>query len=397
MVIRSALVQLIEWRARRFADPADRLQFLRRNFDLHPNSRRWTRIAKRTSVLSLTLAAMAGLILWLSAFGKQIALAHTNAKLVFLPGNSSPPTRNPSTYLSPVWLVQSNPQFDLYSNGLRIEDQYVTSTVPRRYLAFANRHLASISSAAEWRTEVAGIVYHTTESALAPFEENHNQSLRRDGAGVLEYVHNQRAYHFVIDRFGRVFRVVRESDYANHAGNSIWADQAWIYINLNQSFIGIAFEAHSNSEREEPTINPAQVYAGRILTQMLRARYGIPASNCVTHAQVSINPENRRVGYHIDWAANLPFAELGLADNYRLALPSIGLFGFEGNDALMNDALTKRSASSIAQGLARAEEQIRLEAAAQRLPIARYREKLQKQYRDAIRAQRGTSAHQEYN
>ncbi len=62
---------------------------------------------------------------------------------------------------------------------------------------------------------------------------------------------------------------------------------------------------------------------------MLRARYSIPASNCVAHAQVSVNPANHGAGYHLDWAANLPFAELGLADNYKLALPSVQLFGFE--------------------------------------------------------------------
>ena len=34
-------------------------------------------------------------------------------------------------------------------------------------------------------------------------------------------------YNFLIDRFGRVYRVVQESDAANHAGNSIWAEPSW--------------------------------------------------------------------------------------------------------------------------------------------------------------------------
>ena len=66
-----------------------------------------------------------------------------------------------------------------------------------------------------------------------------------------------------------------------------------------------------------------------MLTEMLRVRYRIPAANCVTHAQVSVNPSNMRIGYHVDWASEFPFEELGLPDRYAAALPSIWAFGFE--------------------------------------------------------------------
>jgi hypothetical protein len=290
-----------------------------------------------------------------------------------------------------VWLVQTTPQFDLYSNGLRIEEQYSTSTTPRRYLAFAADHAGALLSTAEWRSEPAGIVYHTTESHLARFEESENQSLRRAGEGLLEYVSRRRSYHFVIDRFGRVFRIVRESDYANHAGNSVWADQFWIYINLNQSFFGVAFEAHSKPSGMDPAANPAQIYAGRILTDMLRARYDIAPSNCVAHAQVSVNPANFGVAYHQDWAARLPFAELGLADNYKLPLPSVKFFGFETDAARIETGLSSVD-EGMADGLEAGEAQVRADAAAQNLPLERYREKLHERYRDAIRALRGRGA-----
>jgi hypothetical protein len=291
-----------------------------------------------------------------------------------------------------IWLVQNTAQFELYSNGLRIEERYATSTAPRRYLAFARGVMEAVTSRAEWRTEPAGIVYHTTESHLAPFEEEQNDSLRRAGEGLLEYVKRRRAYHFVIDRFGRVFRVVRESDYANHAGNSVWADAAWIYINLNQSFFGVAFEARSTPSGREPAANDAQIYAGRILTEMLRARYGIAASNCVAHAQVSVNPVSFGVGYHQDWAANLPFARLGLPDNYKLAVPSVSLFAFEPPDTLLEGG-----DSSLARSIEASEEELRAAAEARGLTAKRYRKKLQERYRDAIRALRGKGAYQEYN
>ena len=50
--------------------------------------------------------------------------------------------------------------------------------------------------------------------------------------------------------------------------------------------------------------------------------------NVVTHEMVSLNPANGLVGYHTDWRGRFPFSELGLPDNYRLAVPSIAEWGF---------------------------------------------------------------------
>ena len=61
------------------------------------------------------------------------------------------------------------------------------------------------------------------------------------------------------------------------------------------------------------------MHAARILTEMLRGKYHIPASNCVTHAQVSVNPDNMLVGYHTDWAGNFPFLDIGLKRQLRRA------------------------------------------------------------------------------
>jgi hypothetical protein len=270
-----------------------------------------------------------------------------------------------------VWLVESNPRFELYSNGLQVENQYITGTQPRSYLAFAREGMDP--RRARLRLDPAGIVFHTTESHMAPFEEDQNGTLKRAGEGLLEYVRRNHSYHFVIDRFGRVFRIVRESDYANHAGHSVWADQSWVYVNLNQSFFGVAFEAKSQPEEAGLPVNPAQVHAARILVEMLRAHYQIPAANCVAHAQVSVNPANGRAGFHTDWAANLPFRDLGLTDNYQHPLPSVVLFGFSADGPL-------------AEVAAAAEAMVQQQADARGMPLQRYREILQRRYRDAISA-----------
>ena len=42
----------------------------------------------------------------------------------------------------------------------------------------------------------------------------------------------------------------------------------------------------------KPSITEPQIASAKLLTEILRARYRIPAHNCVTHAQVSVNASN---------------------------------------------------------------------------------------------------------
>src|SRR5215472_17626031 len=115
----------------------------------------------------------------------------------------------------------------------------------------------------------------------------------------------------------------------NHAGYSVWADEKWAYVNLNESFLGVSFEARTVPGQKEADISPARVRAAAMLTEVLRSRYGIPTANCVTQAQVSVNPSHLRVGYHTDWASGFPYQEVGLPDNYRQPLASLWAFEFE--------------------------------------------------------------------
>ena len=199
-----------------------------------------------------------------------------------------------------------------------------------------------------------------------------NRVLMRLGESLLEYVRRERAYHYLIDRFGRVYRVVAESDTANHAGYSVWADDKWLYVNLNDSFFGVSFEAQSQPGLADGVAGPAQVRAAAMLTEMLRSRYDIAAENCVTHAQVSVNPSNMQVGYHTDWAAGFPFEALGLPDNYGLALPSLWAFGFTS------------TGSRISPAIKLAEQDLSWKAARSGMPLEVYRKKLQEQYRECL-------------
>ena len=72
---------------------------------------------------------------------------------------------------------------------------------------------------AEVHDRPVGILFHTSESDIWPLEEAFNEKLRDSSQNLLRYLRRNRVYHYLIDRFGRVYRVVEEEDKANHAGH----------------------------------------------------------------------------------------------------------------------------------------------------------------------------------
>ena len=305
----------------------------------------------------------------------------------------APPASNrvsplPARAASEVWLVDRSAESEVYSNGLRIDCRFAISTRRREYLAFPRD--ARDRGSGVWRSEPAGIVFHTTESRLAPFDPSENSVLKRLGQSLLEYVRSKRAYHYLIDRFGRVYRVVPESDAANHAGYSVWADGRWLYLNLNESFLGVSFESQTLPGQTVGQFSPAQERSGVMLVEMLRSRYRIAPENCVTHAQVSVNPRNMRVGYHTDWASGFPFERFGLPDNYRLEPPALWAFGFESDSSYLDTA-----GDRIYPAIAAAEERLRHRADEAGVKVAVYRRSLQRRYREWLQEVRRSVGREE--
>jgi len=391
------LHKLIEQRAAGIDDPVERLRYLRqtmqtastaedalawvRSQDFWKRAEFWKRTdfwRTRGSWMMLSLVAFSvSMVVWRPA--------HTTV-------TPKPAVRRPSiAQVAPVpapappkvWLVEARDGFENYSNGLRIDNKYAVANEPRqRYPIYG--YLQTGAGITAWKDTPSGIVYHTTESHLAPFEPGQNRNLIGIGSAVLEFVRTNRSYHFVIDRFGRVFRVVRETDIANHAGKSVWGDDKGIFVNLNASFIGISFE--SATDPAAPNATPAQIHSGRILTEMLRSKYGIPAADCVTHAQVSVNPGNMLIGYHTDWAGVFPFSEMGLPDNYATPPASLFAFGF-GYD----DIYVKITGNEVWRGLLMAEDQMQRQAAASGMPLSKYKAVLQRRYREITAALKSKS------
>jgi N-acetyl-anhydromuramyl-L-alanine amidase AmpD len=364
----------IERRAECIADPVERLRYLRRI--TAPERQRHF---GKHSVTWMTLAAALILVPSSRPKGSMASAMASNVPIVRQEQapSTKPAEAAPQVPSTPerVWRVEKSSSTELYSNGLRVDVTLQVSNRPRAH--FPIFAIAGGREPVTTGSAPIGIVYHTTESLIAPFEEEQNRRLKQLGRNVLDLIRREHAYHYFIDRFGRVFSVVSESDAANHAGRSVWADEHGIYVDLNDSFLGVAFEAQTEATEE---VTPAQVAAAKLLTEMLRSRYGIAAGNCVTHAQVSVNPDNMRIGAHTDWAGDFPFRAIGLPDNYATPPASMTAFGFD------YDGVFLEVAGSRWHGLDVADEQLTSRAAAEGITVARYRMPLRHRYKEIAAA-----------
>lgn len=232
----------------------------------------------------------------------------------------------------PIWLADRGAGWELFSNGLRIETTYAVRGDPRRYRI----HNRITGLQPTMYTHPVGILFHTSESDLWPLEPDYGRKLRRSTAGLLKYVRADQLYNYLIDRFGRVYRVVDDDSRAHHAGHSVWARGDDVYLDLNSAFLGVSFESRWDGGRSLP-ITSAQLQAGRNLTDYLRQRFAIAPEMCVTHGLASVSPLNHRIGYHLDWARGFPFAALGLPDLYEEPTPSVVLFGFGYDERFLRD------------------------------------------------------------
>jgi hypothetical protein len=280
------------------------------------------RARRAVNVTAVLVAAATGLAL--AAYPRAKTVPPAKAPL---PGRApvaeaiGPPPRG--VLPARIWLADSGPGFELYSNGLRIETAWAVAGEPRRYRVFGSDG----TMGAEVHDRPVGIVFHTSESDIWPLEESFNEKLRDSSQNLLGYLKRNRVYHYLIDRFGQVFRVVEEKDKANHAGMSIWSVGDRVYLNLNGPTIGVSFETRWEGGRALP-ITRAQLEAGRSLTDYLRQKWSIEAGMCVTHGLTSVNSRKHLIGHHVDWARGFPFEAFGLPDLYRRASPAVALFGF---------------------------------------------------------------------
>ncbi len=268
-----------------------------------------------------------------------------------------------------LWLADRGPGWELYSNGLRIETSYAVQGTPRDYRV----HQRDGQLLPAKYSRPIGILFHTSESDLWPLEPGFEKELRKGSQSLLRYVRREQAYNYMIDRFGRVYRIVDDDSRANHAGHGVWARGDEVYLDLNSAFLGVSFESRWEGGRTLP-ITRAQLIAGRNLTHYLRQRFAIAPEMCVTHGLASVAPKRGLIGYHLDWARGFPFAAFGLPDLYAQPPPSVALFGFNYDSEFL------RIVGERWPGLVLAEGQLAAEARERSISIHDLRRERQAQY-----------------
>lgn len=274
-----------------------------------------------------------------------------------------------------IWLVERKDNYERYSNGGRILTDYETNNHMRGYYRLARGTEARDETA---QHEPIGILYHTSESDLIPFVAANNDSIEMHTRELLEYAQRHTSYNYVIDRYGQIYRIVRDEQAADHAGHSIWGDREHVYVGLNESFLGVCFETTTKAGADEQ-LTEAQLIAGRLLTAILRSRYQIDDTNCVAHGLVSVNPSNMLIGYHHDWVRNFPFEAMGLSDKYGVAPPSISEFGFT-----YDGELVARLDGVMWPGVKAAEEEFQRRAVRAGVKTADLRRQMRDLYREQM-------------
>ncbi len=280
-----------------------------------------------------------------------------------------------------VWRVERiENKYERYSNGGRINTEYEVDNHPRAYYLIP-RNSEAVTE--EVSSTPIGIVYHTTEGEQIKFEQDNNSSLQMRSKNLVKYViQKNKSYNYLIDRFGEIFRVVRDDQTANHAGYSLWADQQYVYVGLNESFLGIAFESSQTNTLEE-TLTEGQIISGRLLTAILRSKYKIADANCTTHGLVSVNPDNGAIAFHHDWVKNFPFEGMGLSDKYKVPTPNMTDYGFTWDEEIL-EKLNK----TLWPGAITADEEFKHRAEKQRIGVEALRLKLRDRYRDQYARQK---------
>ncbi|MEN8780553.1 MAG: peptidoglycan recognition family protein [Desulfobacterales bacterium] len=299
----------------------------------------------------------------------------------------------------PIWLVEKTTGSELYSNRLQIFTRYAVANIPRSYRPFF-RHLKRSPENALSSDRIAGILFHTSESDLVPFRPEMNISIKQKSKRLIKYLRRRKSYNYIIDRFGRVYRLVQEDHAAFHAGNSIWADDEEFYLNLNHAFIGICFEGRDfeeiesqnyvdswNPQAKAPRMRPneisslteAQLRSGKELTDWLRVKYNISQHNCVPHALVSVNPKKKLIGYHLDLSRGFPFDKFSLSNKYNEPLPSIVDFGF-----FYDEYFEKIFGGEIWPGIRASEEILERRCKRANIGLSQYRMHLNTKYDEYI-------------
>ena len=118
------------------------------------------------------------------------------------------PVQVPEYLEDPIWLVEKTIDREFYSNRLQIIIKYTMSNIPREYYRFPkNSDYMPVNS--KITDKISGILFHASESDLYPFMPEMNRSILKYSKQLIKYLLLKKSYHYLIDRFVRVYRLFK--------------------------------------------------------------------------------------------------------------------------------------------------------------------------------------------
>jgi hypothetical protein len=183
-------MRMVEKRAAVIDDDVARLRFVRRSVAAHEAaSRRRTRFLRRSIAAHRASHRRVRLVFRAVVTAAVLAVVLQSDAPRAVRHRPPPPDHRPRLvapwrFTPKVWLVEHKRAMDIYSNGLRIENEFLVNTRARAYPVF-DRQSRHASGAA---TQPAGIVFHTTESRMAPFDSSANTRLQRNGRDLMAFI-----------------------------------------------------------------------------------------------------------------------------------------------------------------------------------------------------------------
>jgi N-acetylmuramoyl-L-alanine amidase len=293
-----------------------------------------------------------------------------------------------------IWLRNTVGDLEKWSNGCQISTKYETDNHPRAYYTIPRGAETDGDLVSH---KIVGIIYHTPESGIVDFIPDNNEAIEKRTRRLLEWVRDHKLYNYMIDRYGDIYRIVRDDQAADHAGHSLWADAKSIYVSLNESFLGVCFESKFDGASSlDEILTPVQINSGRLLTDVLRSQYGIDDADCTTHGLVAVDHEKMLIARHHDWVRYFPFEAMGLSDKYSIQPPSMSDYGFTFNE----EVLTKLD-YKLWEGAVTAEKEFNRRAEEARVSPEVLRRKWQDRYNSqcaktrSLRAGSGDANHQQ--
>src|SRR5215510_9768862 len=119
------------------------------------------------------------------------------------------------------WLFGKDGEYEKWSNGCDISMKYETDNHSRAYYAIPRGSGSGGNQFSEKSDQIVGILYHTPENTMFDMNPDNTQRIQNSSRELIEDVRRYKKYNYLINRIGDIYRIVRDDQAANDAGDSL--------------------------------------------------------------------------------------------------------------------------------------------------------------------------------